>query len=279
MTAPGMLNALSFDIEDYFQVSNFESFIRFADWDKHPSRVEANTRKILALLSEANLHSTFFILGWVAERFPGLVREIAGGGHELAVHGYRHRLIYSLDQKEFRDDLRQAVDRIEQAGSQKVLGHRAPSFSVTEHSLWAIDAMQELGLRYDSSIFPIRHPRYGIPSAPLTPYEVRPGFWEFPLATVKFGPLKLPMAGGAYFRLFPYPFIRWGLRRLNHASIPATVYLHPWEFDPGQPRFETSLQVRLRHYHNLDQTESRFRRLCRDFRFAPIRDLLESSQC
>lgn len=270
-----ILNALSFDIEDYFQVSNFESLVSFADWDKYPSRVEANTRKILSLLAESDICATFFILGWVAERFPALVREIVAGGHELAVHGYRHRLIYSLDPKEFREDLRRAIDCIEQAGGQKVLGHRAPSFSITERSLWAIDVMQELGLRYDSSIFPIRHPRYGIPTAPSVPYEIRPDFWEFPLATVKLGPIKLPMAGGAYFRIFPYVLIRWGLRRLNRICVPATVYLHPWEFDPEQPRFNTSLQVRLRHYHNLSQTESRFRRLCGDFRFTAIRDMLK----
>lgn len=159
-----VLNALSFDIEDYFQVSNFESLVGFADWEKYPSRVETNTHKILSLLAESDICATFFILGWVAERFPALVREIVTGGHELAVHGYRHRLIYSLDPKEFREDLRRAINCIEQAGCQKVLGHRAPSFSITERSLWAIDVMQELGLRYDSSIFPIRHPRYGIPT-------------------------------------------------------------------------------------------------------------------
>jgi polysaccharide deacetylase family protein (PEP-CTERM system associated) len=267
-------NALSFDVEDYFQVSNFESFIRFEDWDKHDSRVERNTRVILDILAERQIHATFFVLGWVAEKFPQLVRAIAQAGHELATHSYRHRLVYSLDPREFRRDLRQSIDLIEQAGGQKVLGHRAPSFSITEKSLWALDIMQEEGLRYDSSVFPVRHPRYGIPDAPRAPYEIRKGFWEFPMATFTFGSMKIPVAGGAYFRLYPYPVTRWGLRRINREGKPLVMYLHPWEFDPQQPRFATSLNVRLRHYGNLHKTESRFRRLCGDFEFGTVTEVL-----
>ncbi len=269
-----MKNALSFDVEDYFQVSNFESFIRFEDWEKHESRVERNTRIILDVLAENKIRATFFTLGWVAEKVPKLVRAIADAGHELAAHGYRHRLVYSLDPQEFRRDLRQSIDLIEQAGGQKIIGHRAPSFSITEKSLWALDIMQEEGVRYDSSVFPVRHPRYGIPDAPRAPYEIRPGFWEFPMATFTVGATKIPVAGGAYFRLYPYPVTRWGLRRINREGKPLVMYLHPWEFDPQQPRFDVSLNVRLRHYSNLDKTERRLRRLCQDFQFTTVRDVL-----
>jgi polysaccharide deacetylase family protein (PEP-CTERM system associated) len=269
-----MKNALSFDVEDYFQVSNFESFIRFEDWGKHESHVERNTQIILDVLAEKNIRATFFTLGWVAEKFPKLVRAIADAGHELATHSYRHRLVYSLDPQEFRRDLRQSIDLIEQAAGQKVIGHRAPSFSITEKSLWALDIMQEEGLRYDSSVFPVRHPRYGIPDAPRAPYEIRKGFWEFPMATFMFGAMKVPVAGGAYFRLYPYSVTRWGLRRINREGKPLVMYLHPWEFDPQQPRFEVSLNVRLRHYSNLHKTETRLRRLCGDFKFGTVKEVL-----
>lgn len=274
---PGtVVNALSFDVEDYFHVSNFESFIRFEDWDKHESHVERNTRVILNLLAERRIRATFFVLGWVAEHFPALIAEIAAAGHEIAAHGYRHRLIYTLDPEEFRRDLRKAVDLIEHASGKRVFGHRAPSFSVTERSLWAIDIMQEEGLKYDSSVFPIRHPRYGIASAPRAPYEIRPGFWEFPMATARIAGTNMPVAGGAYFRIFPYALTRWGVRSINREGNPAVLYMHPWEFDPGQPRFNTSLQVRFRHYYNLGKTEARLRRLCEEFRFTTVHEVLGS---
>jgi polysaccharide deacetylase family protein (PEP-CTERM system associated) len=271
---PAILNALSFDVEDYYQVSNFESFVRFDGWTKFESRVERNTRGILDLLAELQQTATFFVLGWEAERFPKLVRDIAAAGHELATHGYRHRLIYDLTPDEFRADLRKSIDLIEQAGGQKVLGHRAASFSITTQSLWAIDVMQQEGLKYDSSIFPTRHPRYGIPDAPRAPHEIRPGFWEFPMATVKLGHANLPIAGGGYFRLYPLAMTRWGIRRINAEQRPVIVYLHPWEFDPGQPRLQASLQARFRHYNNLDKTAPRLRRLCREFSFGTARRVL-----
>lgn len=267
-------NALSFDVEDYFHVSNFESFIAFEHWDRYESRVERNTRTIFDILAENETRATFFVLGWVAERFPKLVQEIADAGHELGVHGYRHRLIYRLSPDEFRKDLRRTIDLVEDASGQKVLGHRAPSFSVTERSLWAIDILQEEGLRYDSSVFPIRHPRYGIPKARRAPWEIRDGFWEFPMATVRIGVTNVPIAGGAYLRILPYALTRWGLRRMNRENLPAVVYLHPWEIDPGQPRFETSPQVGLRHYYNLDKTKARLRRLCKEFRFTTLQEVL-----
>lgn len=274
MQAEPIINALSFDVEDYFHVSNFESFVMFSDWGNYESRVERNTRKILELLAGNGIKATFFVLGWVAERFPKLVREIADAGHELGTHSYRHRLIYTLDPEEFRADLRRSIDLVEQTSGQKVIGHRAPSFSVTDQSLWAIDIMQEEGLKYDSSIFPIRHHRYGIPTAPRAPYEIKPGFWEFPMATFKLGSSNMPVAGGGYFRLYPYAMTRWGMRRINTENKPAIVYLHPWEFDPEQPRLQASLQARFRHYNNLNKTADRLRRLCSEFSFTTARKVL-----
>ncbi len=274
MQAEKVINALSFDVEDYFHVSNFESFVSFDDWGKYESRVERNTRTILELLAERQIAATFFILGWVAEKLPKLVRAIADAGHEVGTHSYRHRSIYTLAHEEFRADLRRSIDVVEQTSGQKVIGHRAPSFSITDQSLWAIDIMQEEGLLYDSSIFPIRHHRYGIPSAPRAPYEIKPGFWEFPMATFKLGSSNLPVAGGGYFRLYPYAMTRWGMNRINDERHPAIVYLHPWEFDPGQPRLNASLQARFRHYNNLSKTADRLRRLCGEFQFTTARKVL-----
>jgi polysaccharide deacetylase family protein (PEP-CTERM system associated) len=272
--AAQITNVLSFDVEDYFHVSNFENIVSFDDWGKFESRVETNTHKILDVLGERGIAATFFVLGWVAEKFPHLVRAIADGGHEVGTHSYRHRLIYTLDPKEFRSDLRQSIDLVEQASGQKVLGHRAPSFSITEQSLWAIDVMMQEGLRYDSSVFPIHHHRYGIPSAPRAPYEIRPGFWEFPIATAKLGKTNLPVAGGGYFRLYPYAITRWGMRQMNTDKLPVMVYLHPWEFDPDQPRLNASMQARFRHYNNLGKTTARLRRLCQEFQFTTARKAL-----
>ena len=268
------MNALSFDVEDYFQVSNFESRVAFGDWSKFESRVERNTDQILEILAEHRISATFFVLGWAAEHYPAMVRRIAAAGHELATHGYRHRRIYDLQRDQFRDDLRESIDLIEQAGGQKVLGHRAPSFSITGKSLWALNVLQEAGLKYDSSIFPIRRPGCGIPGGPRAPYEIRPGLWEFPIATVKLGGANLPVAGGGYFRLYPYAVTRWALRRINAEHRAAIVYLHPWELDPGQPRLAGSWQARFRHYNNLARTVERLRRLCREFRFTTAREVL-----
>lgn len=267
-------NVLSIDVEDYYQVSNFAHLVSFERWGEFECRVERNTAILLEVLAGAAIKGTFFILGWVAQRHPSLVAEIAAAGHEVATHGYRHRLIYDLEPAEFRRDLRQSVDLIEQASGQRVLGHRAPSFSITTRNPWAIDILQEEGLLYDSSIFAIRHPRYGIPDAPRAPYEIRPGFWEFPMATLRFGCTNLPVAGGAYFRLYPYALTRCGVRRMNREGLPAMIYLHPWEVDPEQPRLPTSLQARLRHYTNLKKTEPRLRKLCREFQFATAAEVL-----
>ena len=269
-----VVNAMSFDIEDYFQVSNFESLVSFEDWGGYESRVERNTDKILEVLADHDSHATFFVLGWVAEKFPRLVDKIATAGHELATHGDRHQLVYRLTPEEFRQDLRRSIDLIEQAGGQQVLGFRAPSFSITSENPWALDVLQEEGLKYDSSIYPIRHHRYGMPRAPLAPHEIRPGFIEFPMATSRWAGMRFPVAGGGYFRIFPYFFIRWGLKRINKEGRPFVFYLHPWEFDPDQPRLNASLQARFRHYRHLDRTEPRLRSLMKEFEFSTVRRIL-----
>lgn len=270
-----MLNALSVDVEDYYQVSAFEQIVGFDQWEAYESRVTANTIRVLEILAEGEVKGTFFVLGWVAERFPEIVRRIHEAGHEVATHGYAHKMISDQTPQEFALDLKKSITIIEDITGDKVLGHRAASFSVVKTTLWAIDIMREQGLRYDSSIFPIIHDRYGIPEAPRHPYQIKEGFWEFPMSTVKILGKNLPIAGGGYFRLFPYWLTKWGMERVNKEGQPVLVYVHPWEFDPGQPRIKGSMTSRFRHYTNLDKTADRLRKLCCDFRFAPIREVLQ----
>jgi polysaccharide deacetylase family protein (PEP-CTERM system associated) len=243
-----------------------------------PSRVVANTERMLQLLGEHDVRGTFFVLGWVAERFPSLVTLIADLGHEVASHGHGHRLIYDQTPRAFREDVRKAKDLLESASGQRVEGYRAPSFSITTKSLWALDVLIEEGYRYDASIFPIRHDRYGIPDSPRHPYVLpRNGgaLVEAPGSTARIGPINLPVGGGGYFRILPYGWSRWGIARLNtRERRPAVFYLHPWEIDPGQPRMHAGIVSRFRHYRNLDQTEPRLRRLLTEFRFAPLRQVL-----
>jgi polysaccharide deacetylase family protein (PEP-CTERM system associated) len=226
--------------------------------------------------------ATFFVLGWVAERFPSLVSSIARQGHEIASHGYAHRLIYEQTPQVFRDDVRRAKDLLETAAGAKVDGFRAPSYSVTARTLWALDVLIEEGYRYDASIFPIRHDRYGIPASPRHPYVLtRAGgsLVEAPASTVRYGGLNLPVAGGGYFRILPYAWTRWGIRRINtHEGRPAIFYLHPWEIDPSQPRIRAGFVSRFRHYRNLEKTEPRLRRLLREFRFSTVGRLLAGVQ-
>lgn len=274
-----IVNAMTVDVEDYFQVSAFEGIAPRHRWDSFESRVCANTDRLLAIFEEAGVKGTFFILGWVAERFPELVRRIAAQGHEIASHSYAHRLVYDLTREGFREDLRRSKDVLESASGTRVFGYRAPSYSITPRSLWALDILIEEGFGYDASIFPIHHDRYGIPVSPREPYVVERdagSLIEAPGSAVRLGPMNLPVAGGGYFRLLPYEWTRWGIARINHKDErPAIFYLHPWEVDPGQPRLAAGRMSRLRHYRNLDQTESRLRRLLADFRFGPMRELLE----
>jgi polysaccharide deacetylase family protein (PEP-CTERM system associated) len=279
-TSP-VLNAMTIDVEDYFQVSAFEGLAPRHRWNDFESRVEANTTRLLDIFDDAGVKSTFFVLGWVAERFPQLVREIAARGHELASHGYLHRLVYDITREAFRDDIRRSKAIIESASGCAVVGYRAPSYSITPRSLWAFDILIEEGYRYDASVFPIHHDRYGIPPSPREPYVIRRAagaIIEAPGSAVRVGPMNLPVGGGGYFRLLPYGWTRWGLRRINEQEHRGAIfYLHPWEIDPGQPRLPVGLLGRFRHYRNLDETESRLRRLLADFRWAPLQTMLGAS--
>jgi polysaccharide deacetylase family protein (PEP-CTERM system associated) len=272
------LNALTVDLEEYFQVSNFERSIDRGCWDALPSRVVEATGKLLDAFDETDNRATFFVLGWVAERQPALVREIAERGHEIACHGYGHQLVYELGPERFRADLRRARCTIEDATGVAVRGYRAPSYSITRDSLWALPILVEEGFHFDSSIFPIRHPRYGIPDFARRPVTLSLGdgsvIREFPLTTLQAGPLSLPLAGGAYLRFLPASLFRWAFSRLVSAGEPTVLYVHPWELDPEQPRQDTSLRVRINHYHNLHRTEGRLRRLLERFRFAPLGTVL-----
>ena len=272
-----MLNALSVDVEDYYQVSAFAKTVRVEDWPRFESRVVQNTDRILAILAEYRLKATFFILGQVAECYPDLVRGVHAEGHEIATHGYGHQLISLQQPAEFRQDLQRSLQVLEDIIGEKVWGYRAPSYSITPQTAWALDILQGLGLRYDSSLFPIHHDLGGFPSSPRRPFQIKEDFWEFPLTTWRIWRWSIPVAGGGYLRLYPYCFTRWAIGRVNQEGIPAVVYVHPWEFDPDQPRIKGApLWSRFRHYQNLDKTEKRFRALCRDFEFASMGEVLRN---
>jgi polysaccharide deacetylase family protein (PEP-CTERM system associated) len=282
-----MRNALSIDVEEHFQVHNLEAAVARSSWDRQESRVEANVRRVLDLLDRHRVRATFFVLGWVAERRPGLVGEIASRGHEVASHGYGHRLVYTQTRDEFAEDLKRSVGILGTAlaavpglGGDAIRGYRAPSFSITRAVPWALDVIREAGFRYDSSIMPATgHHRYGMGDAPRFAHTLANGLVECPLATVRVGGRNWPAAGGGYFRLCPLALTRWALRRINRQGHPAVVYLHPWEFDPEQPRLQgPSAWLRFRHYVNLDRTAPRLEKLLQEFAFAPLcevyRDLL-----
>lgn len=269
-------HCLSFDVEEHFQVSAFESPMRRRHWEQYESRVEANTDRLLGVLEQTGMRATFFVLGWLAERYPSLVRRIASAGHEIASHGYAHELITSQTPTAFREDIRRAKGILESIVLEPVLGYRAPSFSITKDTMWATQILVEEGYVYDSSIFPVFHDRYGVPSANPEVHQILTSsglLWEVPPSTVKYMGVRLPVAGGGYFRLYPYVILRALLRKLEGEGSPLVMYMHPWEFDPDQPRMEGSLVSRMRHYLNLDKTEIRLRALLQDFSFAPIREV------
>jgi polysaccharide deacetylase family protein (PEP-CTERM system associated) len=277
--AEPLINALSIDVEDWYQVSDFEAEVKRPDWGQYEGRVVQNTGRLLALLRDYQVRATFFILTWNAERFPELVRQIDRDGHEIASHGYEHRLIYEQTPQEFRADVTRSLDILKSLTGKQILGYRAPSFSITQESLWALDTLVDLGFAYDSSIFPVRDTLYGIRDSQRFPYVIRRNgarqLVEFPMSTVRLGRRNLPLGGGAYLRLLPYRYFHWGMTRLQREGRPAVVYLHPWEIDPGQPR----LRVRGKrgyssHYLRLRAMEGKLRRLLQDFRFAPIREVL-----
>lgn len=278
---PRIVNAMTIDVEDYFHANAFDRVVKRDQWDRLESRVVANTERLLAILDAAAVRATFFVLGWVGERHPALVRRIAAQGHEIGSHSYHHRLLYEMTMNEFREDLRRTKAVLEAEAQAPVFGFRAPSYSITERSLWALDVLAEEGYVYDASVFPIRHDRYGIPSSPRHAYLVeRNGLrlLEIPGSTARCGTFNLPVGGGGYFRLFPYSVTQWGIRRMNRCEQrPVVFYIHPWELDPGQPRLPVSAVTRWRHYHNLGQTEQRFRRLLSDFRFDSVSAVLLDS--
>jgi polysaccharide deacetylase family protein (PEP-CTERM system associated) len=276
-----IVNAMSIDVEDYFHVSVFDGIVPRHQWDRMESRVCGNTTRLLDIFDEFKVRSTFFVLGWVAERHPQLVRTIAARGHEVASHGYAHRLIYDQTPGRFREDVRRAKHLLEDASGRRVVGYRAPSYSITPRSLWALDVLLEEGYEYDSSIFPIRHDRYGIPVSARHRYALaRSGgtLIEIPGSTTRLGPLNLPIAGGGYFRMLPYWWTRWGIDRVNRLERrPAVFYLHPWEIDPEQPRLRAGTLGQFRHYRNLRETESRLRQLLTDFRFDTVEAIVANT--
>ncbi|HET8702093.1 MAG TPA: XrtA system polysaccharide deacetylase [Nitrococcus sp.] len=274
-------NALSVDVEDYFQVSAFASTIARGSWDEWPARIERNMDVLLGLFAEHGIRVTFFTLGWIAERYPQLVRRIVAGGHELASHGYDHQRVTGLDAESFRQDLARAKGILEDCGGVRVIGYRAPSFSIDEHTPWALDCLIETDHRYSSSLYPIAHDHYGSPQAPRWPFQPRPSseFLELPVATLRFVGRNWPVAGGGYFRLFPYGISQWSLRRINRCDRrPFIFYLHPWEIDPQQPRLpKIGMKTRFRHYLNLHRMQPRLQRLLLDFHWDRIdRIFLES---
>jgi len=273
-----MLNAFTVDVEDYFQVSAFEKNIDRREWNQYPHHVVENTKKILELLASQDVRATFYILGWVANEYPAIVREIADAGHELASHSYWHRLVYELTPDQFREDLRDSKRAIEDASGVAVDAYRAPSFSITQKSIWALDVLAEEGFRCDSSIFPILHDRYGIPDAKTTIHEIKTksgSLWEFPPSVRNFGKLQVPISGGGYFRLFPTIFTIDSFRRLNKGGQPFMFYIHPWEVDPDQMRMPfASLSTKFRHYVNLSKTHRKLERLLQAFSFGTLSDVL-----
>jgi polysaccharide deacetylase family protein (PEP-CTERM system associated) len=279
--ASSIANVMSIDVEDYFQVSAFEGVVPRERWDSCESRVVGSTSRLLDLFAEYDVHATFFVLGWVAERHPALVRRIADLGHELASHSYWHRLVYDMTPDAFREDLGHARNVIQQAAGVAVRGFRAPSYSVIERSLWALDVLVEEGYAYDASIFPIRHDRYGIPKAPRHAYRHCSGgrsLLEVPGSTALVGTVRVPIGGG-YFRLLPYATTRWAIGAINRKEQrPAVFYLHPWEIDPQQPRLQAGRVTSWRHYNGLEEAESRLRRLLADFRWDRLDRVMLTSE-
>lgn len=301
-------NCLTIDVEDYFQVEAFSSIIAPEDWQKYPCRVKENVDNILNILNRLGVKATFFCLGWIAEHYPSVIRKIAEHGHEVASHGYAHRPIYKQTRAEFAQDIDRARKLLEDITGKQVLGYRAPTYSITIKTIWALDILIEQGYSYDSSIFPVHHDLYGIPDAPRFPFvirkeqleDIRLGKWpgntldfnsslstrsgavadddkiiEFPITSFRMGGVNLPVAGGGYFRLLPFWLTCRLLARINSdEGLPFVFYLHPWELDPEQPRISAPIKSRIRHYLNLKRTEARFNALVSRFSFAPMAKVL-----
>jgi polysaccharide deacetylase family protein (PEP-CTERM system associated) len=271
-------NALTVDVEEHFQVAAFEDTVRRDQWTAQASRVEVNTGRVLDLLASSGIHGTFFVLGWVAERCPALIRRIVAEGHELASHGHDHRRVHEFTAAQFREDVVRTKHLLEDLGGIEVCGYRAPSYSIGERNLWALDVLQEAGHRYSSSIYPIRHDLYGMPGAPRFPFRVRPdSILEIPVTTVQWAGRTLPCGGGGYFRLLPYSVFRMALRRVNRRDQqPGLFYFHPWEIDPAQPRIRGApLKSQFRHYLNLGLMVERLQRLFDDFKWGRMDEVFD----
>lgn len=270
-----IINALTVDVEDYFQVSALAPYIPRDQWELRECRVERNVERILLMLDEKQTKATFFTLGWIARRYPQLVRRIVDGGHELASHGYGHERASDLNEADFFADIDLAKKLLEDLSGHEVSGYRAPSFSIGESNLWAFDCLERAGYRYSSSIYPIRHDHYGMPDAPRFAHQVRPRLLELPVTTARFFERNWPASGGGYFRLLPYPLSRWLLQKVNALDLqPAIFYFHPWEIDAEQPRVAgIDAKTRFRHYVNLKQTEGRLRRLIADFSWGRVDEI------
>lgn len=275
MAPTTLRNALTIDVEDYFQVSAFAPYIKRTDWDSAECRVERNVDRILALLADKDVKATFFTLGWIAERYPQLVQRIVQGGHELASHGYGHERASDLTREAFHQDVTRAKSLLEDLGGKPVLGYRAPSFSIGVGNLWAFEVLGRAGYRYSSSVYPIKHDHYGMPDSPRFAYRVGSGLLEIPVTTVRMMNRNLPSSGGGYFRLLPYAASRWLLRKVNgQEREPAIFYFHPWEIDAGQPRVPgIDIKTRFRHYVNIPRMETRLQALLSDFQWGRMDDI------
>jgi polysaccharide deacetylase family protein (PEP-CTERM system associated) len=277
MKPKAMVNAMSVDVEDYFQVSAFESHIDRSQWDSLPHRVEQNTQRILDIFDQHRVKATFFTLGWVAERYPQLIRRIVDDGHELACHGYQHTRVTEQTPEQFRQDLRISKQILEDLGGQPIVGYRAASYSIGAQNLWALQILEEEGFHYSSSIYPVKHDLYGMPNAPRFAFrpDNAPKLLEIPITTLNFLGRNMPCGGGGFFRLYPYQFSKWAYRYINaNEKQPGIFYFHPWEIDPGQPRqLNLSFKTRFRHYLNLGRTQNRLNRLLDDFAWDTMKNV------
>ena len=274
-----ILNALTIDVEDWFHATNLEERISPEDWEGCEKRIVPNVFRILYLLAKFQTRATFFVLGWVAERLPDLILFIHDQGHEIASHGYAHCSIYNQSLEDFYDDIKKSKEILERITGQKILGYRALIYYITSDTTWAWRCLRDLGFEYDSSIFPVKHDRYGYFAAPRFPFHIPINndgdkIIEFPLSTVRILGSNIPVAGGAYLRLFPYWFIKKGIKSINSQGKPAIIYFHPWEIDPSQPRQKIKRLARIRHYGNLILAESKLKRLLKDFHFGPVKEVL-----
>ncbi|MFA6468666.1 MAG: XrtA system polysaccharide deacetylase [Bacteroidota bacterium] len=271
-----IINALTVDLEDWFCVYNFRGYIVRTDWEKCESRIEQNTDRLLNLFDKHNVKATFFVLGWVAERVPDLIKKIDSAGHEIASHGYSHQLVTEMTRESFAEDLKKSLDILYNIIQKEVIGFRAPSFSITNKTLWALDILEQQGIKYDSSIYPTGyHPDYGIADFPLSPQNVTEKLVEFPMSCSRIGGIKIPCSGGGYFRSLPYSVTKYLFNKINLENRSFVFYIHPWEIDPQQPRIRLPLAKSFRHYNNLGKTYRRIDMLLSDFSFTTIRKVLQ----